>query len=366
MIFAGPATNLLAGRAARSSSWSASGEATHQWARSPPRRRRPRRRIVGPGDGGSSPANGEPGGRAADRRGRRSRPSADAPRRSALRPRRRASAAAASSRRGRTAREVGALRRREATHESADSVETRASWDGACSASLAGPRPRARSREASSVVGITRLGPRPTGAADPRSSSWPARISLSLAPQPAAAAAARRRPHRVLDRRGRPRPRDRPGGLRARLDRGDRARALPLHDRPYERREPHFVVGEPMVPPGARPLRVAYGSGRRGPRADEPPSGPGVLTAGRGCACGRARACGRGAPARSLLSEARQRVVTGGMRCAPGRARADPPVRSRGTELDGSALGLRRCRASARSRSATSRSAAARRSSSSR
>ena len=52
-------------------------------------------------------------------------------------------------------------------------------------------------------------------------------ISLSLgAAQPAAAAAARRRPHRLLARRGDPRPRGQARGLRARLRGRDRPRVL--------------------------------------------------------------------------------------------------------------------------------------------
>ena len=61
---------------------------------------------------------------------------------------------------------------------------------------------------------------------------------LAGADEHAPAAAARRRPHRLLDHRGHPRPRRRPRGLRAGLGGRDRARPLPVRDRDLERRRP--------------------------------------------------------------------------------------------------------------------------------
>ena len=62
---------------------------------------------------------------------------------------------------------------------------------------------------------------------------------LNLLPLPAA----RRRPHRLRDRRGDPRPHRRARDLRARLDRRDRARAPAVRDRPHQRHRAAVVSG---------------------------------------------------------------------------------------------------------------------------
>ena len=71
-------------------------------------------------------------------------------------------------------------------------------------------------------------------------------LALDRAAQPAAVPAARRRAHRLRDRRGHPRPHGPARGLRAGLDRRDRARAAAVRDRAHERHRP--ALAEPDAP----------------------------------------------------------------------------------------------------------------------
>ena len=67
-------------------------------------------------------------------------------------------------------------------------------------------------------------------------------LAVDRAAQPAAVPAARRRPHRLRDRRGHPGPHGSARGLRAGLDRRDRARAAAVRDRAHERHRPALLA----------------------------------------------------------------------------------------------------------------------------